>query len=166
MRASAHGNARNYQAGRDQNFIGEHHHQYDVDVDVDLDPTGSKALFEGRGPGRILLVVGLVVALASFAGWMSIIFGASTESGADGAQDFLGQQLPSGVRVGVAYFLGFGAGGVVSSIGAAMATAGARRGVTVGHWVVTVVLLSALVLGVLVVLGGAPLSALTPHFQS
>jgi hypothetical protein len=164
MRANARGNAKVYQAGGDQHLHGQHHHQYDVEVSPD---NGGRALFEGRGPGRLLLVVGLLVTVVSFAGWMSIVFhGPSDPQAVQGFGDILGRRLPSGIRVGVVYFLGFGAGGLVASVGAAMARTGARRGVTAGQWIVTVILLGALVAGLLGVLGGASPSALLPNLKS
>jgi hypothetical protein len=165
MRANARGNASVYQAGGDQHLHGQHHHRYEVEVSPD---NGSRALFEGRGPGRLLLVVGLLVTVVSFAGWMSIVFhgGSSDPQAAQGFGDMLGRRLPSGIRVGVVYFLGFGAGGLVLAVGAAMARTGARKGVTAGHWIVTVILLGALVAGLFGVLGGASPSALLPNLKS
>jgi hypothetical protein len=40
-------------------------------------------LFSGRGPGRVLVVLGLLVALAGFAGWVYVVFGFFDEGAAD-----------------------------------------------------------------------------------
>ena len=48
-------------------------------------------LFQGRGLGRLLMAVGLVVALVGFAGWMYLILSAATSVGD-------GDPSPAGAR--------------------------------------------------------------------
>lgn len=163
MHGRASGRGRVYQAGRDMRLEGNHQHHHDYD----LDPMGTAALFTGRGPGRVLLAIGWLVILFCFAGWASIVFGMATGSGpAPGAgfEGMLGKRLPSGVPVGIVYFLGCAAGGAVAMLGGGMAKAAARGRGVLAHLVVSVVVVAAGGVGVIGVLDGAPLSALLPHF--
>jgi hypothetical protein len=166
LRGSARGRARVYQAGGDMSFSGTHHHQHQHDYD--LDPTGMHALFLGKGPGRLLMVVGLLVAMTSFVGWVSIIFRAAAAGvagfGFDGLGSFFGAILPSGVPVGLVYFIGFGVGVVLTAVGASMAKAGAKGANPARHLLVTVVIIALAAFGLVQVLAGAPITVLVPHF--
>jgi hypothetical protein len=55
----------------DQHFPGTHQHKHDYDYDQ----TGINSLFQGRGPGRILILTGMIVAGFGIIGWASMIFG-------------------------------------------------------------------------------------------
>lgn len=162
MRGSARGHGRNYMAGGDMSFPGQHSHEHNYDLDV----TGFGALFTGRGPGRILAVLGLAVAALCFAGWFSIILGGARGlDDSSSPSDLLGTVLPSGVPVGAVYFLGFGLGGILFAVGTSMAKAGARGANLLGHLTVVLVIAAASVIGLIRVLDGAALAALKPSFS-
>ncbi|MFJ4849200.1 hypothetical protein [Streptomyces sp. NPDC088733] len=134
----------------------QHHHDYDQ--------SPFQAFFAGRGPGRILIVAGLALAMVAFTGWMAIVFQLGSGD-VSGPEDALGDRLPSGVPVGAVYFFGFGVGGILMAVGSSMAKAAAHRDSRVGHLVITIVISVATVLGLFLVLDGAPVSALTPRFS-
>lgn len=160
-RASGHG--RVYQSGGDQHFSGTHNHQHDYDE------TGFSGLFNGRGPGRLVIVVGMAIAGFGFVGWASIVFGfwprgdTQPDVGHD-MQSMLGNVLPSGLPVGVVYFIGFGLGAVLMTIGSSMAKAAARNGGYLAHLVVTAVLLALVGVAAATVLAGATWDAVAPDF--
>jgi hypothetical protein len=166
MKGRASGYARLYQAGGDQHFPGTHQHQHDYDYDQ----TGINSLFQGRGPGRILILTGMVVAGFGFIGWASIVFGffnfapGRAPEGPDGPAAMLGRSLPSGIPVAAVYFLGFGAGVIMMKIGSSMAKAAANGAGTLGHFFATVVIIAVAAFALTVVLAGAPVDALMPHF--
>lgn len=160
-RASGHG--RVYQSVGDQHFPGTHQHQHDYDYDE----TGINSLFQGQGPGRILILAGMVVAGFGFAGWASIVFGVFGSAhgpAPDVPGAMLGQLLPSGIRIGIVYFLGFGAGIIMMKIGSSMAKAATKGAGTLGHFVATVVIIALVAFACAAVLAGAPLDALWPRF--
>jgi hypothetical protein len=67
------GNGQQYTAGRDQYLAGRDlFHDNSVRVDADYDP--SDELFQGRGVGRALMALGMVIALVGFGLWMYFIF--------------------------------------------------------------------------------------------
>jgi hypothetical protein len=116
----------------------------------------------------VLVVFGLLVVMVAFAGWASIVFGTAkydtnVKAGNFGAM--LGERLPSGIPIGVVYFLGFGVGGLLLSIGSSMAKAGARGANLFGHLIVTIGIIAVAIFVLFRVLGGAPLSTLTPSFS-
>jgi hypothetical protein len=105
------------QAGRDLNFSEwQVNNRFSAGDDFD-------ELFSGTGVGRVLMVVGSIIALCGFCGWMAIILsGFSTNSGAGpfGAH-VLGLPAPA---------LAFGAiifGGVLATVGRGMSRAARRR---------------------------------------
>jgi hypothetical protein len=160
-----------YQFGSD-NMIGSHNNfgQQHVAIgrqhigdryELDIDPAGP--LFTGRGPGRVLMALGLCVIAFCFAGWMSIVFGGITHGPMPDGEE-LGRPLGSGIPVGVVYFLGFLFGGLLSVIGRSMAKAAARRANPVGHLITTAVISGVGLIAVLYALGGSPPSALVPSF--
>ncbi|MFF3249426.1 hypothetical protein ACFYWP_00055 [Actinacidiphila glaucinigra] len=161
MQASARDQARIYQAGRDMSLSESHHHQHHHDYDQ----SPFQAFFAGRGPGRILIVVGLALAMVAFTGWMAIVFQLGSGD-VSGPEDALGDRLPSGIPVGAVYFIGFGVGGTLMAIGSSMAKAAVRRNSRVTHVVITMVVSVATVLGLSLVLDGAPISALMPRFSA
>jgi len=121
-------------------------------------------IFSGRGPGRLLAALGLAITIVAFAGCASILFSANAPDTDVNSPTFLGGPLPSGIPLGIVYFLGGGAGTVVAMIGSSMARAGARGGNTLVHLVIVIAIVAAGVVGLDKVLAGAPLSTLTPHF--
>ncbi len=161
MRGTARGQGRVYQAAGDQKFYGTHHHQHEHPQDEGP----FQAFFVGSGPGRVLIVLGVIVVLAGFTGWASIVFGFARDD-VTSPSDVLGAELPSGVPVGVVYFLGVGFGGILASIGSSMAKAAARHGSQKAHLALTLLLIIVSLGGLLLVLDGAPVSALTPRFGS
>ncbi|MEU5877845.1 hypothetical protein [Spirillospora sp. NPDC047279] len=152
INANARGRGRVYAAGRDM------HVRQDVQQTNFFDSDVFQALVSGKGPGRLLGVLGVLITCFFFAGWASLIM---THCGS-GPDAMLGRRLPSGVQVGVVYFLGFGAGGLIAYLGASMAKS--RGAGTIGHWVVVLAVIAVVFAGVDHVLGGAPLSTLYPDF--
>jgi hypothetical protein len=147
----------NYVAGRDNN-VTKH-------TNYDLDDSGLGAMFQGRGPGRIVIALGLALVVFGFVGWASIIFGGwSSSQMPDDFSAVLGQVLPSGLPVGIVYFLSLGLGGVVSKLGSSMAKAATQGASTFGHLLAAIVIIGLALFAMSAMLGGAPLSALTPHF--
>jgi hypothetical protein len=106
------------QAGRDVHIQSWHTHHHEDDEAVD-------ELFQGRGPGRVLILVGSIVALAGFAAWVYVIlsgFAAGDDTSFDPTDiKLFGAPL---MFIGFAAFLG---GGVVAGIGNSMATAARAR---------------------------------------
>jgi hypothetical protein len=157
-------------AGRDQH-VGDRY-------ELGLNP--ASAFFTGRGPGRLLMVIGLCVIVFGFAGWASIVFSGfgrlESFSGVSGfggpgrlpePSAMLGSRLGSGIPVGIVYFLGFGFGGVLLAIGQSMAKAGGtRQGSLIGHYLATGVVVGAALFALVSALGGSPVSSLVPHFGS
>jgi hypothetical protein len=102
------------QAGRDLTI--RNWNDYRVE---EYDP--SEELFQGRGPGRVLMIVGSIVALCGFVGVGAVIFGSGPSS--SGPLDMKIGPLPVVV-------LGFGAflvGGLVAGIGQGMSKAARAR---------------------------------------
>jgi hypothetical protein len=104
------------QAGRDlvRNW---HDHRYDID-----DPL--EELFKGRGAGRLLMALGLIVALTGFGGWMYVIFSGF------GSTDPMNNPFDSkvlGFPGPALAFAAFAIGGILASIGHAMSRAGRAR---------------------------------------
>ncbi|MGO1051180.1 FHA domain-containing protein [Crossiella sp. CA198] len=118
-------------AGRDQYDNRSYdHRRYDqrryeeAHINIDTDPM--TALTEGAGVGRLIMAVGLLIALAGFALFAWTIF--SGMSGISGGRpiDPFGMKfygLPA-VPLG---FGAFAAGGIIASIGGAMAKSARRR---------------------------------------
>ena len=131
--------------------------------DFGFDP--ADGFFRGRGPGRVLMGLGLCVALFCFAGWMSIVVtGMQSDSVRSG--DPLGVPLGSGMPVGALYLLGVPFGGILAVIGRSMAKAAAdRRGPHIGHLVTTMLIAGVGVIAVVYALGGSPVSTLVPSFS-
>jgi hypothetical protein len=111
-----------HQAGRDVNVHSRHEYRYGPDDPMD-------ELFQGRGAGRVLMAVGLVVALAGFAGWMYLILSAATSFG-DGDPSAGGGPFETewlGLPAGMVAFGAFAVGGVIAGIGGAMSKAARAR---------------------------------------
>jgi hypothetical protein len=103
-------------AGRDYH---EGHHYYVVTNDHDP----GDALVAGRGPGRVLAWVGILIALGGFAGWMYVIF-TGFGGGVTGPLDL---ELVAGVPLAPAAFGAFLAGGLMYGFGASFSKAARRR---------------------------------------
>lgn len=78
----------------------------------------------GRGIGRLIAAIGVVIALAGFGGWMYVIF--SGFSAKDASFDPMAIEF-HGFPLMVVGFVAFGAGGIIAAIGGAMAKAARRR---------------------------------------
>ena len=104
------------QAGRDV-IRSWHDHRYDVDEPLE-------ELFKGRGAGRLLMALGLIVAFAGFGGWMYVILsGFGSTDPTDNPFDSKVLGLPGPLLA----FASFGIGGLLASIGHAMSRAARAR---------------------------------------
>jgi hypothetical protein len=119
------GSGRQYIAGRDQHIGDRVHYDrrtYRTEADT------ADGLFEGRGFGRVLIVVGGLICLAGFAMFAYVIFSAMGASIDDpiGQSPFAIEILP-GVPMLPVGFGAFVVGGFVASIGSAMSRAARKR---------------------------------------
>ena len=95
-------------------------------TDLRLDgPDPMDELFQGRGMGRLLIAVGLVVALAGFAGWMYIILHGGTID--DPGFDPFDKEI-AGLPAPMVAFGSFLAGGIIMSLGVGLSRAARERG--------------------------------------
>ncbi len=81
-------------------------------------------LFRGRGAGRALLVVGLVLVVFGFAVWMSVIF--SGFSGTGDTNPFTDKHV-LGLPAAPLGFGAFALGGLIAGLGATMSKAARTR---------------------------------------
>ena len=79
-------------------------------------------LFKGRGFGRLLMAIGLLIALAGFAGWMYLIFSGFTGSDGNQIPDLFEAEL-FGLPAAMVAFGSFALGGIVAAIGKGMSKA-------------------------------------------
>ena len=107
------------QAGRDLRYDVDYHTRLALDDPMD-------ELFKGRGFGRLLMVIGLLIALAGFAGWMYLIFSGFTAPDGDPVPDFLQLEV-FGVPAAMVAFGSFAVGGIIASIGKGMSKAARER---------------------------------------
>jgi hypothetical protein len=104
------------------NAAGRDYHEGDFyETTNDYDP--GDELVSGRGAGRALAWVGLLVALAGFAGWIYVIF---TGFGGDSSNP-LDLELVDGVPLAPVAFGAFLVGGLVYGLGATMSKAARKR---------------------------------------
>jgi hypothetical protein len=107
-----------FQAARDIN--------YEAYVENHIEPDDPwDEMFTGRGAGRVMMVIGLIVLLCGFGGWMLIIFSGFSSHDPSAPTPFdkhlLGVPVPA---------IAFGAillGGVVAGIGRGISRAARRR---------------------------------------
>lgn len=85
----------------------------------DYDPADE--LFSGRGPGRALAVLGLLLALAGFGGWMYLLFSADADT------DPFRRELVAGLPLAPVAFGAFLIGGLLYGLGLTMAKAARKR---------------------------------------
>jgi hypothetical protein len=115
-------------AGRDyhdRRAYVRHGDQYDIQAGPS-DPFDAMA--SGRGVGRALAAIGMLIALAGFAGWAWIILSAMTSFGPDTVdQNPFAKTVGPGVPLAPVSFALAAVGGVLAAIGAAMAKAARRR---------------------------------------
>jgi hypothetical protein len=126
------GSGRQYTAGRDQyNADGDQYFDDSIRVTADYDP--SDELFQGKGVGRALMVLGGCVALAGFGLWVYVIFSFMSGGGGDpgdlGSPDFnpFARELVPGVPMAPVGFAAFLAGGILYGIGSSMSKAARKR---------------------------------------
>ena len=126
------GSGQQYTAGRDQYVAGrDQYHDNSVRVENDYDPWDE--LFRGRGVGRVLMVVGSLVALAGFGivGYFIFVFAFGSDindfGGPGELSDPFQKELLPGVPMVAAGFGLFAVGGVLAGIGATMSKAARKR---------------------------------------
>jgi hypothetical protein len=120
------GEGQQYVAGRDQYVAGRDIYGDDRRMIVNADYEPGDELFQGRGVGRLLLILGSVIALAGFAVWGYFIFTMASVDTGPSDNPFTDRKL-FGVPMAP---LGFGAfllGGVLSGIGGAKSKAARKR---------------------------------------
>jgi len=112
--------------GSGQQYIvrGDIHYGDTYDVEVSDSYSPSDEMFEGNGPGRVLAILGSVMALAGVAIWMAMIFSAF-DNGPDDPTPF--DQRFAGIPVMVIGFGLFLSGGILSGIGAGMSKSSRKR---------------------------------------
>jgi hypothetical protein len=110
------------------NHYDHRHYQRDeYNIDYQTGPADPfDAMASGRGVGRLLTALGLIIAFAGFAGWMYVIF-SGMNGGFDKGRSFFSMELVPGVPIAPVAFGAVAVGGIVASIGAAMARAARRR---------------------------------------
>jgi hypothetical protein len=150
----------------DQHFPGTHQHKHDYDYDQ----TGINSLFQGRGPGRILILTGMIVAGFGIIGWASMIFGFF---------NFAPGRAPEARRRPCCH-VGSGASIRYSGSSCLLPRSWCRRhhdenrvfngesghngAGTLGHLFATVVIIAVAVFALAIVLAGALIETLMPHF--
>lgn len=107
------------QAGRDLRYEVDYHTRLELNDPMD-------ELFKGRGVGRLLVVIGLLIAFAGFAGWAYLIFSGLTEPDANEIPDFFEVEL-FGVPAAMVAFGSVAVGGIIASIGKGMSKASRER---------------------------------------
>ncbi|WP_103349234.1 FHA domain-containing protein [Amycolatopsis sp. CA-128772] len=114
-------------AGRDVNHSYDNRRHYEFST-----PEGQliSELATGRGAGRAVMVLGLLMVLAGFAIWASVIFRfakAVAHAGFETPPSLLGPDVFDGVPLGAVGFALFGLGGVVATIGLVLSKAARHR---------------------------------------
>jgi hypothetical protein len=108
------------QAGRDLTFS-------EWQVNNRFGPSDElEELFLGRGAGRVLMILGLIVALAGFVGWMAVIFSGAGNTNPNQISDPFQTHI-LGVPAPAVAFGAFLFGGVLAGIGRGMSRAARRR---------------------------------------
>ena len=112
-------------SGSGQQYVagGDLHHGNWYDIAVGNEEYDG--IFEGRGPGRVIAVLGSIAALAGFAIWMGTIFSGFSMDDPTGPTPF--DRAFAGIPtlvIGFALVLG---GGVIGGVGAGMSKAALRR---------------------------------------
>lgn len=132
--ASQDGSATGVSSGVGRDNYGEivqaaHDVNYDYDVDIlnrlELDDPMDE-LFRGRGFGRSLMAIGLLIALAGFGGWMYLILSGGATIAEGRPVDPFSAEL-FGVPAAMVAFGSFLVGGVIASIGKGMSKAARER---------------------------------------
>lgn len=116
-RPAAAGRGDEYTSQRDQ-FIAAGNQTWNQTIQVRGDDDPSDEIFQGRGPGRVVAIAGMIVALAGFAWFAWTLFSTAAYQG-PGIPEFPTQ-------IGYAFGM-FALGGLISSIGVGMSRARRRR---------------------------------------
>ena len=107
------------QAGRDVHAPSWHEHRHGPDDPMD-------ELFQGQGLGRLLMAVGLVVAIAGFALWMYLIFSGGASIDDPSASDPFQKEI-LGLPAAILGFGAFAGGGLMAGLGGSMSRAARQR---------------------------------------
>jgi Inner membrane component of T3SS, cytoplasmic domain len=107
------------QAGRDLRYDVDYHTRLELDDPMD-------ELFKGRGVGRFLVAIGLLIAFAGFAGWAYLIFSGFTEPDPGQVPNPFALEV-FGVPAAMVAFGSFAVGGIIASIGKGMSKAARER---------------------------------------
>lgn len=117
-----------YVSGRDQHVAGrDQHFDHRVNLQNDYDPWDE--IWQGRGVGRALMIVGGLLAVAGFAMWVTFIF-AFFGMGLDPREvgnPFMDAKLIGDIPLSIAGFASFAIGGVLAGIGGGMSKAARKR---------------------------------------
>jgi hypothetical protein len=115
------------QAARDVNIRNWSESHYGQDNPLE-------ELFRGRGAGRVLIFVGLIIALSGFAVWMSLIF---SGIGAETTTNPFEKHI-LGLPIAPVAFGAFAVGGLIAALGGAMSKAARTReheqAMRLGRW--------------------------------
>jgi hypothetical protein len=118
------GSGTQYVAGGDLHHGDIHEGDtYDIDVSNDYDPWDE--MWQGTGLGRLLMVVGGLVAVLGFGIWMTLLFSAMTTDDPFNDSPF-DKEILGLPALGVGFML-FAGGGVVAGIGSGMSKAARKR---------------------------------------
>ncbi|MGW3241782.1 FHA domain-containing protein [Streptomyces sp. NPDC001070] len=126
---------RRYPTGRAQYLAGRR--RYAEDGGHEADPGAAEeacaGLFRVRGPGRVLMAAGALVALAGFAVWVSLILGLLGGAGSAQAPPDPFAETLWGLPKAPLGFTAFGVGALFFAAGAALSRATRRRGAATGR---------------------------------
>jgi hypothetical protein len=115
-----------YVSGRDQHVAGRDQlFDHRVNLQNDYDPWDE--IWQGRGVGRALMIVGGMLAVAGFAMWMVFIFSAMSLDPGDVGNPFLDAKLVGDIPLSIAGFASFALGGVLAGVGGGMSKAARKR---------------------------------------
>jgi hypothetical protein len=128
------GDGTQYAAGRDQYVASGdqyvagrdiHAGDYSVHISDGYEPTDE--IFQGKGPGRLLAIIGSVVALVGFGLWGYLILSFVVADDMDPSENPFSREIVDGVPWALAALGLFLLGGVLAGIGTGMSKAARRR---------------------------------------
>lgn len=126
-----------YPSGRAQYLAGRRRYGGEAGDGHQADPGAAEeactGLFRVRGPGRLLMAAGVLVALAGFAVWVSLILSLLGGVGSAQAPPDPFTETLWGLPKAPLGFTAFGAGGLLCAVGAALSRATRRRGAAPGR---------------------------------
>ena len=111
-------------SGSGQQYVagGDLHHGDWYDIAVGSEEYDG--IFEGRGPGRAIAVIGFIIVVAGFAVWMGTLFSGPMDD-PTGPTPF--DRTFAGIPTLAIGFVLFGGGGIIAAVGAGMSRAALRR---------------------------------------